>query len=124
MVRQPAPETRLMDGSIWRYGEGIVAEPGSPEARVDTPLITMTSDGRNPMGRDPRTIPAHVLLAEGEFETTPMRAIRAKCLQCAGSWHEVAECHLVHCALWPYRMGSSPFRPKRDVGRAARSSPR
>ncbi len=40
---------------------------------------------------------------------TPMRAIRAKCLDCScGSPKEVRLCPVTRCALWPYRMGRRP----------------
>ena len=40
---------------------------------------------------------------------TPMRAIRAKCLDCsAGSAHEVRLCPVETCALYTYRMGKNP----------------
>jgi hypothetical protein len=40
---------------------------------------------------------------------TPMKAIRAKCIDCAGgSEKEVRECRILSCALWPYRMGKRP----------------
>ena len=43
---------------------------------------------------------------------TPMRAIRAKCIECcAGQIPEVRKCEIKNCALWPYRMG---HRPKKD----------
>ena len=36
----------------------------------------------------------------------PMKAIRRKCLECcAGSSHEVKECRICDCTLWPYRSG-------------------
>lgn len=45
---------------------------------------------------------------------SPMRAIRAKCLNCVcGSAKEVQRCHLTRCALWPFRLGRNPFRQKR-----------
>ena len=76
-MTEPVEGVRLMDGSIWRDHEGTVAQPGSLEAKYDTPLITMTPDGRNPIGRDPRTISPDVLLAEGEYErpTCPIWAV-------------------------------------------------
>ena len=41
-----------------------------------------------------------------EVELTPMRAIRAKCLDCCCfDLTEVRECELTECSLWPYRMG-------------------
>lgn len=40
---------------------------------------------------------------------TPMRAIRAKCLECcAGQTTEVRLCTLKNCPLHPYRMGHRP----------------
>lgn len=43
---------------------------------------------------------------------TPMRAIRAKCLDCCcGQAVEVRLCAAENCPLWEYRMG---HRPKED----------
>lgn len=43
---------------------------------------------------------------------TPIKAIRAKCLDCcAGQVKEVRECSVRACPLFQYRMGK---RPKRD----------
>ncbi len=40
---------------------------------------------------------------------TPMRAIRAKCLECCcGSAAEVRRCTIPHCSLYPYRFGHRP----------------
>lgn len=40
---------------------------------------------------------------------TPMRAIRAKCLDCCCQQpSEVRRCHIESCALWAYRMGKRP----------------
>ena len=42
---------------------------------------------------------------------TPMRAIRAKCLDCTcGSAQEVKLCPITDCSLYPYRMGHNPNR--------------
>lgn len=47
----------------------------------------------------------------GKPTLTPLRAIRAACLDCcAGQRTEVRECHLEDCPLWPYRMGRNPQR--------------
>jgi hypothetical protein len=41
-----------------------------------------------------------------------LKAIRAKCLDCAGGMpSEVRECQISRCALHPFRMGK---RPKKD----------
>lgn len=43
--------------------------------------------------------------------TTPIRAIRAKCLDCmCGSAQEVRLCPVTDCSLYPYRMGHNPAR--------------
>lgn len=40
---------------------------------------------------------------------TPMKAIRAKCIDCGGGLlSEVRLCPVTTCALWPYRMGKRP----------------
>lgn len=40
---------------------------------------------------------------------TPLRAIRAKCLDCcAGQVAEVRRCELENCPLFPYRFGKRP----------------
>lgn len=40
---------------------------------------------------------------------TPMRAIRAKCLECSnGQVKEVRLCPIKKCALYAYRMGHRP----------------
>lgn len=40
---------------------------------------------------------------------TPMKAIRAKCLDCsAGSSNEVKLCQVTNCPLFPYRFGKNP----------------
>lgn len=40
---------------------------------------------------------------------TPMKAIRAKCLDCScGSSNEVKKCPITKCPLYPYRTGHRP----------------
>jgi hypothetical protein len=42
---------------------------------------------------------------------TPMRAIRANCLECSGgNQAEVRLCVISTCPLFPYRMGHNPAR--------------
>jgi hypothetical protein len=44
---------------------------------------------------------------------TPMKAIRAKCLDCScGSRKEVSECLIPDCPLYPYRFGKRPKNVK------------
>lgn len=42
---------------------------------------------------------------------TPVKAIRAKCLDCSNYQpKEVRECIMTECPLYPYRMGKNPRR--------------
>ena len=42
---------------------------------------------------------------------TPIKAIRAKCLECSGGQpSEVRECLITDCPLYPFRMGKNPNR--------------
>lgn len=46
---------------------------------------------------------------------TPVKAIRAKCLDCCcDQVAEVRACPAGDCPLWPYRMGHNPAR-KREL---------
>lgn len=53
----------------------------------------------------------------GEEKTlTPIKAIRAKCLDCCcNSSIEVKKCTAVQCALYPYREGHNPNIAKREL---------
>lgn len=47
--------------------------------------------------------------------TNPVKAIRAKCLDCmCGSSNEVERCPCKDCALYPFRRGRNPYRTKRE----------
>ena len=44
-------------------------------------------------------------------ELTPLKARRAKCLECsAGSAYEVRRCHITVCPLYTYRFGHNAKR--------------
>ena len=46
--------------------------------------------------------------------TSPLKAIRANCIDCMGGHARlVSSCELVGCPLWPYRMGKNPFRTRK-----------
>lgn len=48
-----------------------------------------------------------------EKRLTPVKAIRAKCMDCAnGQFVEIRECPVTKCPLYPYRMG---HRPPKDA---------
>ena len=51
-----------------------------------------------------------------ETITNPVKAIRAKCLDCCcGSSAEVANCTATRCALFPFRFGKNPYRQRREM---------
>ena len=54
------------------------------------------------------------MIEEDQKILTPLRAIRAKCIDCSdGSMKEVRECVMLDCPLYPYRLGKSPNRKPR-----------
>jgi len=70
------------------------------------------ADGGEIIGKVPRSISADALRALGHPES-PIKAIRAKCLDCCGgSEAEVRKCTAIGCPLWPFRMGRSPFHAR------------
>jgi hypothetical protein len=79
---------------------------------------TRLDEGGRLVGRDPRRLAAPDFAAAGLEPRTPMRAIRAFCLECAGQPGEVRKCVAAACPLWPLRMGSFPGRLKRRKGAA------
>jgi hypothetical protein len=67
------------------------------------------------IGKDPRGLSFDFLSLKFRAQT-PLKAIREKCLDCCcGSAAEVRKCVAVDCALWPYRMGTNPFRKQREL---------
>jgi hypothetical protein len=47
-----------------------------------------------------------------EQKLSPLKAIRKKCMDCAGSRGEVRKCNVLDCWLHPFRFGKNPFRKK------------
>jgi hypothetical protein len=52
------------------------------------------------------------------FEPLPvLKAIRTKCLDCSGGMaSEVRDCLVRNCALYPFRMGTNPWRAPATEG--------
>jgi hypothetical protein len=49
-----------------------------------------------------------------EIRLTPIKAIRANCLDCmGGSSKEVRLCNRPECFLFPYRLGKNPARARK-----------
>jgi len=54
-----------------------------------------------------------------EKRLTPIKAIRAKCLDCSGGNNaEVRNCVIPSCPLYPYRMGHNPYIKLSDERKA------
>ena len=54
--------------------------------------------------------------------TSPLKAIRANCVDCMGEQRSlVRDCDLRGCPLWPYRLGKNPFRVNRNLTPEQRS---
>jgi len=52
-------------------------------------------------------------MSEQKKILTPIKAIRAKCLDCScGQFIEAKNCPIKDCSLYPYRMGR---RPKQET---------
>lgn len=55
--------------------------------------------------------------------TNPVKAIRAKCLDCCcGNSNEVKLCPAEECALHPFRFGKNPYRAKREMTEEQRAA--
>ena len=53
---------------------------------------------------------------------TPLKAIRAKCLDCSGgNGKEVRECRIISCSLHPYRIGKRPATVARHAEKKKRA---
>jgi hypothetical protein len=58
-----------------------------------------------------------------ETSTNPVKAIRAKCLDCCcGQYSEVTACTVKQCALFHFRFGKNPYRSKRELSPEAKEA--
>jgi hypothetical protein len=89
------------------------------EARVaaqnSLDLLEQSEHDSELVGKHPAEVPSEILQRHYR-EQNPVRAIRARCLDCCcGQLSEVRKCVAVDCASWPFRMGLNPFRSKRAL---------
>lgn len=76
-----------------------------------------------PQGRDPRKMGSDDMQAIGLERVSRGDAIRAKCIDCmGGNSAEVRRCGDKACALWPFRMGTDPWREKREMTEEERAA--
>lgn len=72
---------------------------------------------------DPREMTPDDFLRLGVTRTSRGDAVRAMCLQCmGGSPREVLLCASANCPLWPFRMGTDPWREKREMSDEQRAA--
>ena len=73
------------------------------------------SNEGEPIGKHPSNVPSEILSLKFRAQK-PLKALREKCIDCCcGNAAEVRKCVATDCALWPFRMGTNPFRKKREL---------
>lgn len=74
------------------------------------------------IGMDPRKMAPDQLKSLGHEMLPILSVIRARCVDCSGgSQTEVRYCTAIKCVLWPYRMGTNPFREKKVLSQERRN---
>ena len=78
--------------------------------------IGLEKDDGEDIGRDPREMTNEELTNLGHVKMPVLDAIRARCLDCSSQQQsEVRKCTAVQCPSWPYRMGTNPWREKKEL---------
>jgi hypothetical protein len=73
------------------------------------------ADSGELIGKHPSDVTSQFLSLNFRAQN-PQKAIREKCLDCCcGNAAEIRKCVAVDCSLWPFRMGTNPFRKKREL---------
>ena len=80
--------------------------------------VVQLADGETE-GLEPREMSRSLLVEIGHSQMPLLKVIRAKCLDCSHTASEVRRCIAVDCDLWPYRMGTNPFRAERSEAQKA-----
>src|SRR5215471_6252336 len=84
------------------------------EAQELFEISPFQSDEGELIGKHPSEVGSEILSLKFRAQN-PLKAIREKCLDCCcGKAAEVRKCVAVDCPLWPFRMGTNPFRKKRE----------
>ena len=72
-------------------------------------ISPFSDDGGHLIGKRPSSVPLGKLKALFPVQS-PIKAIRAKCLECCGNQpSEVRKCTATDCPLWPFRFGKNVF---------------
>ena len=81
-------------------------------------ISNLSSEAGNLIGRDPDTLTSDEWLQLGSEFPVGLKAIRAKCLDCAHTPGEVRRCVCMDCPLWPLRLGRVPKAYRRALEKA------
>ncbi len=89
--------------------------PATKAGRRDEAGLEASASGHE-VGRDPRTMKKDEFIAAGHAPMSPLKAIRARCLDCCAEQpSEVRLCIAVGCPNWPFRMGVNLWRTKSEA---------
>ncbi len=78
--------------------------------------IGLEKDAGEDIGRDPREMTNEELTDLGHAKMPVLDVIRARCMDCSSQQQsEVRKCTAVQCPSWPYRMGTNPWREKKEL---------
>lgn len=80
------------------------------------------SDEVASQGFDARELSADDLKRLGFKRVSRGDAIRAMCVQCVGTVHEVRKCECSACPIWIFRFGSDPWREQREMTEEQRAA--
>lgn len=109
----------LAGGSMSNLGQELTMTTNNtarPDRATFLESSPYESDGGYSIGKNPRQIPV-AELRQFSFPESPIRAIRAKCIDCSGgSMAEARKCTCTGCPLWPMRMGNNPFHGSSKSG--------
>ena len=60
---------------------------------------------------------------EIQYQKNPVKAIRAKCIDCCGGMMSmVQDCGIPSCPIYPFRSGKNPFRTKKEMSEEQRKA--
>ena len=115
MLNTVSPQLPGMTSSKSSESENVVALPQlTPLRAIRKHCVSCCGGGRGVNGPEGCNSPDCGIfpLRHGKrvTGTKPMKSIRARCLDCAGSAVEVQACEVTDCELHPYRLGHNPRR--------------
>lgn len=116
VAEKPDEPKQEIQEELTLHDELLLLEAEIAEAQddIDDPEDTEENDEESEEGSD-----------EGTGAISPLKAIRKNCIQCIGSIREIPKCTASKsCPLYPFRMGTNPFRQKRVLSEEQREAAR